>query len=421
MGDRVASTGVIGAYAEYALVPADRLVRLPDGITTRQAAAVLLQGMTAQYLTSSTYPLMPGDSCLVHAAAGGTGLLLCQLARKRGAHVIGTVSTDEKAVLALAAGAADVIIYTREDFVARTRSLTRGAGVQVVYDSVGRTTCLPGFDCLAMRGMMVLFGQSSGTVDPIEPRMLQQKGSLFLTRPTLNHYIAADAELQARATDVLAWVADGTLTVRIGEEFPLAAAGRRASRARGPAHDRKGAAPSLDAADHTSPRPPPRRAHLGRQLHRHQAGVHRHLTSCFHGGAVRARLRAHVARPGAEGRVADAAAIHLAAARRTRSGRQHDLSALLHDRAVPHHRDQQFADPGQHADRRYCRRRGCWGSSRSPRGRSGHWPSQRLACCSSSRRAASPSTATGSVTSSCSPPSCAGPAIPWACGLSPGA
>jgi len=224
VGDRVASTGVLGAYAEYALVPAGRLVRLPDGITTRQAAAVLLQGMTAQYLTSSTYPLMPGDSCLVHAAAGGTGLLLCQLARKRGAHVIGTVSTDEKAVLALAAGAADVIIYTREDFVARTRSLTRGAGVQVVYDSVGRTTCLPGFDCLALRGMMVLFGQSSGTVDPIEPRMLQQKGSLFLTRPTLNHYIAADAELQARATDVLAWVADGTLTVRIGEEFPLAAA-----------------------------------------------------------------------------------------------------------------------------------------------------------------------------------------------------
>ena len=223
-GDRVASTNVIGAYAEYGLVPADRLVRLPEGVTTRQAAAVLLQGMTAQYLTTSTYPLKPGDTCLVHAAAGGTGLLLCQIARKRGARVIGTVSTDEKAVLALAAGAADVIIYTREDFVARTRSLTGGAGVQVVYDSVGRTTFLPGLDCLAMRGMMVLFGQSSGTVDPFEPQILSQKGSLFLTRPALHNHIAADAELQSRAAEVLGWVADGTLTVRIGAEFPLAAA-----------------------------------------------------------------------------------------------------------------------------------------------------------------------------------------------------
>jgi len=223
-GDRVASMNVIGAYAEYGLVAANRLVHLPEGVTTRQAAAVLLQGMTAQYLTTSTYPLKPGDTCLVHAAAGGTGLLLCQIARKRGARVIGTVSTDEKAVLALAAGAADVIIYTREDFVARTRSLTGGAGVQVVYDSVGRTTFLPGLDCLAMRGMMVLFGQSSGTVDPFAPQILSQKGSLFLTRPALHHHVAADAELHSRAAEVLGWVADGSLTVRIGAEFPLAAA-----------------------------------------------------------------------------------------------------------------------------------------------------------------------------------------------------
>lgn len=223
-GDRVASMNVIGAYAEYGLVPASRLVRLPGGVSTRQAAAVLLQGMTAQYLATSTVPLRPGDACLVHAAAGGTGLLLCQVARKRGARVIGTVSTDEKAVLALAAGADDVIIYTREDFVERTKSLTGGVGVQVVYDSVGRTTFLRGLDCIAMRGTMVLFGQSSGTVDPLDPRTLQQKGSLFLTRPTLHHYVAADAELQSRAAEVLGWVADGTLTVRIGAEFPLAAA-----------------------------------------------------------------------------------------------------------------------------------------------------------------------------------------------------
>jgi NADPH2:quinone reductase len=223
-GDRVASTNVAGAYAEYGLVAADRLTLLPDGVSTRQAAAVLLQGMTAHYLATSTFALKPGDTCLVHAAAGGTGLLLCQVARKCGAHVIGTVSTDEKAVLALGAGATDVIIYTREDFVERTRSLTGGAGVQVVYDSVGRTTFLRGLDCLAHRGTMVLFGQSSGTVDPIDPRILQQKGSLFLTRPTLNHYIASAAELRSRASEVLGWVADGTLTVRIGAEFPLAAA-----------------------------------------------------------------------------------------------------------------------------------------------------------------------------------------------------
>ena len=220
-GDKVASTSVIGAYAEYALVPADRLVRIPQGITTHQAAAVLLQGMTAHYLTHDTCPLVPGDTCLVHAAAGGTGLLLVQMAKKRGARVIGTTSSEEKAALARQAGADDVILYTKEDFVERTRALTGGAGVRVVYDSVGRTTFLPGLDCLATRGMMVLFGQSSGAVDPVEPALLQRKGSLFLTRPTLNHYIVTADELQARATAVLAAVAAGTLTVRIGAEFPL--------------------------------------------------------------------------------------------------------------------------------------------------------------------------------------------------------
>ena len=224
VGDRVAATNMMGAYAEYGLVAADRLTLVPEGVSTHQAAAVLLQGMTAHYLAMSTFALKPGDACLVHAAAGGTGLLLCQVARKCGAHVIGTVSSDEKAVLALAAGAADVIIYTREDFVERTRSLTGGAGVQVVYDSVGRTTFLRGLDCLARRGMMVLFGQSSGTVDPIDPRILVQKGSLFLTRPTLNDYIASAADLRWRASEILGWVADGTLSVRIGA-VPLAAAG----------------------------------------------------------------------------------------------------------------------------------------------------------------------------------------------------
>ncbi len=223
-GDRVASTNVVGAYAEYGLVAADRLVRIPGGVSTRQAAAVLLQGMTAHYLTSATYVLAPGDICLVHAAAGGTGLLICQVARKRGAMVIGTTSTEEKAALARAAGAHEVIIYSRDDFVERTRALTGGVGVQVVYDSVGRTTFLAGFDCLAPRGMMVLFGQSSGPVAPVDPQLLAQKGSLFLTRPTLSAYIATPAELQARASEVLGWVADGSVSVRVGAEFPLAGA-----------------------------------------------------------------------------------------------------------------------------------------------------------------------------------------------------
>ena len=220
-GDRVGSVNVLGAYAEYALAMADRLVPIPDGVTTRQAAAVLLQGITAHYLTTSTFPLARGHTCLVHAAAGGVGLLLCQMGKRRGARVIGTVSTEEKAALARDAGADDVVLYTRTDFETETKRLTGGSGVNVTYDSVGRTTFAKGLNCIVPRGMMVLFGQSSGPVDPFDPQVLSQKGSLFLTRPSIGHYIATRAELLERAGDVLRWVAEGTLQVRIGREFPL--------------------------------------------------------------------------------------------------------------------------------------------------------------------------------------------------------
>jgi NADPH:quinone reductase len=223
-GQRVASTNFAGAYAEYALAPADRLVVLPDGVSTRIGAAVMLQGMTAHYLTHSTYPLSRQDTCLIHAAAGGMGLLLCQMARRLGARVIGTVSTEEKAVLARQAGADEIILYTREDFEAETKRLTGGKGVQVIFDSVGRTTFAKGLNCLVPRGMMVLYGQSSGPVDPLDPQVLSRNGSLFLTRPTLAHYISTRTELLDRASEVLHWVADGSLDVRVGGEFPLAAA-----------------------------------------------------------------------------------------------------------------------------------------------------------------------------------------------------
>jgi NADPH2:quinone reductase len=224
VGDRIGSVDVLGAYAEQALVRADRAVKLPARVSTREAAAVLLQGLTAHYLTTSTCKLAAGDICLLHAAAGGVGRLLCQMAHQLGARVIGTVSTEEKAAVARAAGADDVVLYTKEDFVVATKQLTGGAGVRVVYDSVGRTTFLKGFDCLAPRGMMVLFGQSSGAVDPLDPLLLSQKGSLILTRPKLGDYVATPEELQARAAELLAWVADGTLSVRVGAEFPLAKA-----------------------------------------------------------------------------------------------------------------------------------------------------------------------------------------------------
>ena len=220
-GDRVAWASVFGAYAEKASVPAERLVPLPDGVSSRQGAAAMLQGMTAHYLACSTYPLKAGDVCLVHAAAGGVGLLLCQIARMRGARVLGTVSTAEKAALAREAGADATIDYTTQDFAAEARRLTDGRGVQVVYDSVGRTTFEKGLSSLAPRGMMVLFGQSSGPVPPFDPQTLSQKGSLFLTRPTLAHYTASREDLLGRAQEVLAWVRDGKLHLRIQHEFPL--------------------------------------------------------------------------------------------------------------------------------------------------------------------------------------------------------
>ena len=221
-GDRVASDTAMGAYAEYVLVAAERLVPLPDTVPARLGAAVILQGLTAQYLVRSTYELGAKDTCLVHAAAGGVGLLLCQMASRLGARVIATVSTEEKAALAREAGASEVILYTHEDFVPAVRRLTGGGGVQVVYDSVGRTTFLKGLECLAPRGMMVLYGQSSGAVEPFDPQILNQRGSLFVTRPSIGHYTATRAELLERAADVLGRVADGSLKVRIGGEFPLA-------------------------------------------------------------------------------------------------------------------------------------------------------------------------------------------------------
>src|SRR6266700_690515 len=224
VGARVAYAAVLGAYAEYATVPADRVVVLPDGVSSKQGAAAMLQGMTAHYLASTTYPLKPGDSCLVHAAAGGVGVLLCQIAKLRGARVIGTVSTREKAELARDAGADEVIRYTEQDFEAEVKRLTSGAGLQVIYDSVGKTTFEKGMNCLAHRGMMVLYGQSSGPVGPFDPQVLSQKGSLFLTRPTLVHYIATRAELVARAGELLGWIKQGTLKVRIDRELPLAQA-----------------------------------------------------------------------------------------------------------------------------------------------------------------------------------------------------
>ena len=221
-GDRVAWASVLGAYAEYAVVPAAKLVPLPASVSAARGAAVMLQGMTAHYLATSTYPLRDGDWCLVHAAAGGVGRLLVQVARRRGAHVIGTAGSDEKAALARAAGADHVIVYTREDFVAETRRVTGGRGVQVVYDSVGRTTFLPGLDALAPRGMMVLFGQSSGPGAPLDPQELNRRGSLFLTRPTLGHYVATRDELLGRAGDLFDWIARGELEVRVDAELPLA-------------------------------------------------------------------------------------------------------------------------------------------------------------------------------------------------------
>jgi NADPH2:quinone reductase len=226
VGDRVAWTGLQGAYAEYAAVPADRLVPIPQGVSDHQAAAAMLQGMTAHYLSHDTYPLKKGETALVHAAAGGVGLLLVQMAHNIGARVIATVSTDEKAKLARGAGADEVILYTQADFEAETKRMTGGKGVDVVYDSVGKTTFEKGLNILRPRGMMVLFGGSSGAVPPFDLVALSQKGSLYVTRPTLAHYIATRQELVARSGAVFGMMAAGKLKLRIEHTYPLAEAQR---------------------------------------------------------------------------------------------------------------------------------------------------------------------------------------------------
>lgn len=233
-GDRVAWAGVLGAYAEKAAVPAQRLVGIPEGVSVRQAAAAMLQGMTAHYLACSTYPLKSGDTCLVHAAAGGVGLLLTQIARMRGARVLGTVSTPAKAALSKEAGADATIQYTTQDFEAEARRLTSGRGVEVVYDSVGRTTFDKSLASLAPRGTLVLFGQSSGPVPAFDLQVLARRGSLYVTRPSINHYTATREELLWRSGDVLGWIRDGRLSLRIDREFPLseAAAAHRALESR---------------------------------------------------------------------------------------------------------------------------------------------------------------------------------------------
>ena len=224
VGDRVAYAMAVGSYAEYAAVPAWKLVKLPEGLDARSAAAVMLQGMTAHYLVTSTYQLRAGQTALVHAAAGGVGLLLIQMAKRVGARVIGTVSTEEKARLAREAGADEVVIYTEQDFLEEVKRITGGRGVEVVYDSVGRTTFMKSLDSLAPRGLLALFGQSSGPVPSFDPALLAQKGSLFLTRPSLAQYSATRDELMWRAQDVLGWVASGELKLRVEKTFPLAEA-----------------------------------------------------------------------------------------------------------------------------------------------------------------------------------------------------
>jgi NADPH2:quinone reductase len=223
-GDRVAYAMELGSYAEYAVVPAWKLAPLPGKLDARSAAAVMLQGMTAHYLTHSTYSLKRGEWALVHAAAGGVGLLLIQVAKRLGATVLGTVSTEEKARLAKEAGADKIILYTRQDFAAEVKKLTNGAGVHVVYDSVGQSTFDKGLGCLRPRGYMILFGQSSGSVPPLDVWSLGAKGSLFVTRPTLAHYMRDRKELLDRTNDLFNWITTGELKLRISQTFPLAEA-----------------------------------------------------------------------------------------------------------------------------------------------------------------------------------------------------
>jgi len=225
-GDHVAWTSILGSCAEYAAVPADRLVHVPPGVSDQQAAAAMLQGMTAHYLIYDMFPLKRGQTASVHAAAGGVGRLLVQMAHNLGARVIATASTEEKSKLAQEAGADDVIRYTQTDFEAETKRLTADSGVDVVYDGVGKTTFEKGLNVLRPRGMMVLFGGSSGAVPPFDPIQLSQKGSLYLTRPTLNHYIASTEELQSRSSAVFKMIAEGKLQLRIAHTYPLADAAK---------------------------------------------------------------------------------------------------------------------------------------------------------------------------------------------------
>lgn len=220
-GDRVAYCMILGSYAEYAAIPEERAVRLPSEVSDQQAAAALLQGMTAHYLVHSTYPLKKGETALIHAAAGGTGLLLVQMAKAIGARVIGTAGTDEKAKLAREAGADDVIVYTRQDFEAETKRLTDGKGVHVIYDGVGKTTFDKDLNLLRPRGYLVLFGASSGPVPPFDPILLSQKGSIFLTRPTLGHHTASREEFELRSREVCEQISEGKLKLRIGHVYKL--------------------------------------------------------------------------------------------------------------------------------------------------------------------------------------------------------
>lgn len=221
VGDRVTSQAFAGSYAELARAPAERVVRLPDKVDAQAGAAVLARGITAHYLATTTYPLKPGDRCLVQAGAGGVGLFLCQIAKRRGAWVIATTADVERAALVREAGADHVIVYPGSDVVTEVKRLTNGAGVDVVYDSVGKDTFDESLDCLRTRGMMVLCGSASGPVPPFDPEVLNRKGSLYLTRPLFAHYVADAAELRARITDLLNWIADGWLHVRIQRALPL--------------------------------------------------------------------------------------------------------------------------------------------------------------------------------------------------------
>ena len=232
-GDQVAYEGVLGSYAEYAVVPAHKLVPLPDGVNIHTAAAVLLQGMTAHYLTRDTYKIGPGDTALIHAAAGGVGLLLIQMVKQSGATAIGTVSTDAKAALAREAGADEVILYTEKDFEAETRRITDGRGVDVVYDSVGKSTFDKSLACLRPRGTLALFGQASGAVGPLDLQRLNSGGSLFVTRPSLVHHTLTREELLGRSKDVFDMVGSGMLNVRIDREYQLSAATEAHSRLEG--------------------------------------------------------------------------------------------------------------------------------------------------------------------------------------------